>query len=293
MRSLGRAATLVQSASAARAAAVVLRAESSPVVQSVRGAHVTAFPKATLSRGAMTVAATAPSQLRTATQMALAQARRCMSTASETTKELSWLAKLSAKSAAYPTVTGVVVTLVRTAPCDIFGQTYLEGRELSCEVIDWRRFMGFMIFGGLYVGVFQTYLYRYVINAANLTMLTGLTSKAPIVFANAMVDTFIHSPFMYLPLFWLTMRAVNNTTPPETWIPATYAKWKANVFEVSMASATLWLPAQILNFYFMPQHLMVPFINLVGVFWVVYLSLKEGMTKDEAPKEEEMLAKAE
>jgi len=153
--------------------------------------------------------------------------------------------------------------------------------------------MGFMIFGGLYVGVFQTYLYRYVINAANLTMLTGLTSKAPIVFANAMVDTFIHSPFMYLPLFWLTMRAVNNTTPPETWIPATYAKWKANVFEVSMASATLWLPAQILNFYFMPQHLMVPFINLVGVFWVVYLSLKEGMTKDEAPKEEEMLAKAE
>lgn len=53
------------------------------------------------------------------------------------------------------------------------------------------------------------------------------------------------SPFLYLPLFWLTMRAVNNTTPPETWIPATYAKWKANVFEVSMASATLWLPAQV------------------------------------------------
>jgi hypothetical protein len=109
MRSLGRAVTFVQSAGAARAAA----AKSSPVLQSVRGAHVTAFPKETFSRGAMTVVATAPSQLRTATQMALAQARRCMSTASETTKELSWLAKLSAKSAAYPTVTGVVVTLVR------------------------------------------------------------------------------------------------------------------------------------------------------------------------------------
>jgi hypothetical protein len=34
-------------------------------------------------------------------------------------------------------------------------------------------------------------LYRYVINAANVTMLTGLTSKAPVVCFNALVDTFI------------------------------------------------------------------------------------------------------
>lgn len=280
MRSFGRAAHLVQRAGAARAAAIVMRAESSPVLQSVREVHVSA--RETFRHGATTFAATTAPQLRTATQLALAQARRCMSTASETTKELSGFAKLYAKSAQYPTVLGVVVTLMRTAPCDIFAQTYIEGR--TWEDIDWRRFAGFMIFGGLYVGVFQTFLYRYIINGANITMLTGLTAKAPIVVANALIDTFVHSPFLYLPVFWLTLCAVDGKTDPSTWVGSTFTKWKANVVDISIASATLWLPVQIVNFYFMPQHLIVPFINLVGAFWVVYLSMKEGSRA--APEEE-------
>lgn len=274
MRALGRSL-----GGAARAAATMTRAEHSVMLQSARSVHITS--RETVARAAKTFAATTGPELRTATQMALAQARRCMSSAAEAQKELTGFAKLSAKSAMYPTVTGVVVTLVRTAPCDIFSQLYIEQKK----EIDWGRFAGFMIFGGLYVGVFQTFLYRYIINAANITAITGLTGKAPIVVINALIDTFIHAPFLYLPVFWLTMKAMASGDPVETWIPDTFTKWKAQCFDVSVASAVLWLPAQIVNFYFMPQHLIVPFINVVGAFWVVYLSLNEG--KDLKKSEEE------
>ena len=40
------------------------------------------------------------------------------------------------------------------APCDLVAQLYFEKRE----EIDWKRFWGFMIFGALYVGVFQYYV---------------------------------------------------------------------------------------------------------------------------------------
>ena len=42
----------------------------------------------------------------------------------------------------------------RTAPCDLWAQVYGEGKE----EIDWRRFWVFMIFGAVYVGVFQYYV---------------------------------------------------------------------------------------------------------------------------------------
>lgn len=276
MRALGRSL-----GGAARTAATMARAENSAMLQSARSVHFTS--RETVARAAKTFAATTGPELRTAAQMALAQARRCMSTgAADAQKELTGFAKLYAASAAYPTVTGVVVTLVRTAPCDVFSQLYLEQKK----EMDWGRFWGFMLFGGLYVGMFQTFLYRYIINTANITAITGLTGKAPIVVINALIDTFIHAPFFYLPAFWFTMKAMASGDPVETWIPDTFTKWKAQCFDVSVASATLWLPAQIINFYFMPQHLMVPFINLVGVFWVVYLSFNEGKSAPKKTEEE-------
>ena len=106
MRALGRSI-----GGAARAAAIVTRAENSAMLQSARSVHITS--RETVARAAKTFAATAGPELRTASQMFLAQARRCMSTTAETPKELTGFAKLYALSAVYPTVTGVVVTLVR------------------------------------------------------------------------------------------------------------------------------------------------------------------------------------
>lgn len=213
---------------------------------------------------------------------ALATARKmCTDTAAEAKKHSGIMYLLSV----WPVTTAVVTTLVRTAPCDLVAQLYFEKRE----EIDWRRFWGFMIFGGLYVGIFQYYLYAHLINAANFTMITGIASRTGTAFGVALWDQFMHSPLLYFPMFVLTLKIVEGI-PAADIIPEAFAKWKREVLDVMYASCFLWLPAQVVNFYFMPPYLVVPFINAVGAVWVVWLSLQAG--KNKAAEAEAAAAKA-
>ena len=127
MRALGRSL-----GGAARAAATSARVESSVLLQSARSVHITS--RETVARAAKTFAATTGPELRTATQMALAQARRCMTTAAEAQKEMTFGAKLYAKTAAYPTVTGIVVTLVRKMPISYVAVIVINHALVPCQV---------------------------------------------------------------------------------------------------------------------------------------------------------------
>lgn len=205
---------------------------------------------------------------------ALATARKmCTDTAAEAKKVSGIMYYLSV----WPVTTAVLTTLIRTAPCDLIAQLYFEKRES----VDWRRFWGFMIFGGLYVGVFQYYLYAHVINVVNFTALTGIVSKTGTAVGVALWDQFMHSPLLYFPAFVLTLKIVEGI-PVGDIIPAAFDKWKNEVMDVMYASCFLWLPAQIVNFYFMPPYMVVPFINAVGAVWVVWLSLQTGKAKAKA-----------
>jgi hypothetical protein len=67
---------------------------------------------------------------------------------------------------------GSFVSLVqaRTAPCDYWAQIYCEGKT----EMDWRRFWGFMIFGAVYVGVFQ-----YFVRAPRVMVPVPITCVPP------------------------------------------------------------------------------------------------------------------
>ena len=83
------------------------------------------------------------------------------------------------------------------------------------------------------------------------------------------------SPLLYFPAFCFTMKMVEGVELSQV-IPETFAKWQRDVLGVMYASCFLWLPAQIVNFYFMPVYLRVPYINTIGAVWVVWLSLNEA-----------------
>jgi len=212
------------------------------------------------------------------------QVKTALATARKFTTEAAAEAAAAPKQNAFvkfmqdhPVMFAVITTLVRTAPCDLVAQLYFEKRE----EIDWKRFWGFMIFGALYVGVSQYYLYKHVINAANLFAITGISSRTGTALGIALTDQFVHSPLLYFPVFVLTLKIMDGTPVGEL-IPEAFGKWKREVFDVMYASCFLWLPAQIVNFYFMPPYLVVPFINAVGAVWVVWLSLNEGKNKAKA-----------
>jgi len=174
---------------------------------------------------------------------------------------------------ANPVTFAMIVTVVRTAPCDLLAQFYFEGKS----ELDWRRFMAFNLFGAIYVGWFQYYFYTLFLNASLINMF-GITGKFPVAASIALLDQIAHSPFLYFPSFCLMMKVMeggNNI------LADTYTKWSTEVVGVVQASMALWFPAQLINFYFMPPFLVVPFINLVGACWVVWLSLQQGKGKEE------------
>eukprot|EP00238_Polyblepharides_amylifera_P005447 CAMPEP_0196580072 /NCGR_PEP_ID=MMETSP1081-20130531/26813_1 /TAXON_ID=36882 /ORGANISM="Pyramimonas amylifera, Strain CCMP720" /LENGTH=286 /DNA_ID=CAMNT_0041899845 /DNA_START=114 /DNA_END=974 /DNA_ORIENTATION=+ len=212
-----------------------------------------------------------------ASHMALQQARRTFTNylpKGEPIKNPGYLAKMGTWAATAPITFALITTLVRTGPCDLFAQLYMEGRT----EVDWRRFWGFMIFGAVYVSVFQYYFYSLVLCASNVRKLTGFSGKGPVALSTALLDQLVHSPLLYCPAFFLCLKMVDGVSVSE--LPgAVFDKWSAEVVEVCKASCILWIPAQMVNFYFMPPHMVVPFINAVGVIWVVWLSLNEGKSR--------------
>lgn len=70
----------------------------------------------------------------------------------------------------------------------------------------------------------------------------------------------------FLPVFFSTLLALEGQADRipdklrQDWWPTTRANW------------TVWVPAQLLNFRFVPAPLQVLFANVVGLFWNAYLS---------------------
>lgn len=70
----------------------------------------------------------------------------------------------------------------------------------------------------------------------------------------------------FLPVFFSTLLTLEGHAASipdklrQDWWPATCANW------------SVWVPAQLLNFRFVPAPLQVLFANVVGLFWNAYLS---------------------
>jgi len=188
------------------------------------------------------------------------------------------MAKFKEIMVGYPVAFAIFTTVARTAACDLVAQWGskewgFEGK--TWEETDWRRFWGFLFFAGVYVGWLQYYIYAYAINDANIALM-GITSRSGVAVMSALLDQLVHSPFVYFPAFCLSIKLIEGSADM---LSDTFNMRKTQVWNVATTSFALWFPAQIVNFYFMPQYLKIPFINLVGALWVVWLSLQQGQQK--------------
>lgn len=96
----------------------------------------------------------------------------------------------------------------------------------------------------------------------------------------------------FLPVFFstlLTLEGQAERIPDklrQEWWPTCRANW------------TVWVPAQLINFRFVPASLQVLFANVVGLFWNAYLSyvghaqIEAGHDQDDEEKTKEIEIKA-
>ncbi|MEW5308842.1 MAG: hypothetical protein WDW38_000772 [Sanguina aurantia] len=165
-----------------------------------------------------------------------------------------------------PMCTGLVTTVVKTSLADMFAQKVMESRE----EMDWRRHAMFCSFGLVYLGCFQYYLYNtlFVRWCSGITAAVGHRGSAPI---KTFIDQAIHHPFVYFPSFYMLKGTVEGRT-----LDSSLTKYKADLWENCKALWLIWVPAQLVNFSFVPRHLRIPFVAGVSFAWTVVISCMRG-----------------
>jgi len=167
---------------------------------------------------------------------------------------------------AHPVATGVVTTGLKTSAADAFAQKVVEGREK----MDWTRHAVFCTFGFAYLGGFQYWLYnvKFTQWCGPITARFGHKATAPI---KVFIDQALHHPFIYFPTFFAMKAAVSGKP-----LSSAVDKYKAEIWDSVKALWGVWVPAQLINFAFVPRHLRIPYVAAVSFGWTVILSVMQG-----------------
>ena len=176
-----------------------------------------------------------------------------------------------------PVVTAVITTGLKTSAADLFAQKVLERRE----EIDWNRHIAFSAFGVIYLGGFQYWLYNIKFSqlCAPLTARFGHAAVAPI---KVFLDQGLHHPMLYFPFFY-GLKAFVEGKP----MSSVAEKYRREIKDSCLALWKIWVPAQFVNFAFVPRHLRIPYVAAVSFGWTVVLSTMQGRY---AKQEEERAA---
>ena len=87
-------------------------------------------------------------------------------------------------------------------------------------------------------------------NAKALRSLVGLVAT----------EQLIHTPFVFLPCFYMTKEVVEG----DGHVDAALTKWRRNIIPDMCADMVIWVPSNLVNFAFVPQHFRVPFVALTA-----------------------------
>lgn len=133
--------------------------------------------------------------------------------------------------------------------------------------------MGFSLYGLSYVGGGQWFVFNRIFPA----LLPGMAKRSPMSVVGAVaLDSFVHMPFVSLPIFYCMQQAVNCK---EDWVGAIQAGLhvhRQNLLEDVTIQAAVFGPVQLLNFRYNPPHLRVPTVVTAGVLWICILSSLRG-----------------
>ena len=167
--------------------------------------------------------------------------------------------------------------------------------------LDVHRNMAFILYGGLYQGMFLQFQYSTLYPAV-----FGDSSFR--VALQVISDVFIFGPLMTLPLAYILRAALDQKTTSgkndvlnDYYAPEDVSMPMAQPFQDGVSKYLnhiqtqgllfqywrFWGPAQIVNQNFVPQHLRVAFVACVGFFWVILLSAISSQNETAMAPEQE------
>uniref|UniRef100_A0A7S4MGE0 Uncharacterized protein n=1 Tax=Odontella aurita TaxID=265563 RepID=A0A7S4MGE0_9STRA len=188
-------------------------------------------------------------------------------------------------SASFSTIASVINTFYRTSPllaafltcganasaADIVAQKRASivaadpnNENKHCRPIEKRRTLAFLLYGGLYQGVAQEFLYNRF-----LPKLFGVGTAPPAVIGKVLFDMLVLTPFLCLPVAYLVKSMVYQRPLSDAWERYSYDVREAGLLKKFWC---LWGPVQCLTFGIVPEHFRVSFVSSVSFFWLIVLS---------------------
>lgn len=145
--------------------------------------------------------------------------------------------------------------------CQIVFPLDKEKKNLSpIDRVDWKRTFNFSLLNFFVVPPLMHYWYGLL--ATKVVGTTFFASVKRVVLDQALFAPFIISIFFSVNLF------LNNELNGEVFSN----KMQNDFVPTLLANYSVWVPAQLINFKFIPAHLNVLWANFVGFFWSIYLS---------------------
>lgn len=174
---------------------------------------------------------------------------------------------------------GVGLTSVKTVAADLLTQKAALRRPW--REVDVRRMGVFAMYGALYLGAVQYFLFMHAYPAilpranhfaalpfsAKLRDGRGLAS----VLAQVALDQGLHWPLSAIPCFYL-FKGLGEQIPLATTWAALRDNWPSDV----LACWAFWLPADTISFGILPLHWQVPFAAVVSFAYTAFVSFRRG-----------------
>ena len=151
---------------------------------------------------------------------------------------------------------------------DVLCQRVFEGQE----TIDNKRLLALTAFASLYQGGFC-----YLLYAQYRSVLPAwfLKTKLREGIGSSLLDNFVHVPFVYTPMYYVSTGIMRGFSSQEI-----EEQMTEKYFESLLACWTLWIPLQSINFSFVPLHLQATFVNAGCLVWNVVLGYVANSPKD-------------
>jgi len=156
---------------------------------------------------------------------------------------------------------------------------------------DIKRAIFFMVFGGLYTGLFQHFWFGYLNSkfasdiAESSRKVSDLKyesvqrtaldlpppSRTTIAVIKLLINQFALVPFFYMPLFLVTTSILKNLNLKEC-----LERCQALFFPLLKRNYLFWLPIQFVQFLVIPDSFQITFLSIAGLLWTVILSSLGG-----------------
>ncbi len=148
-----------------------------------------------------------------------------------------------------------------------------EQYDTSCDTalaineprrIDLKRNFAFIVYGSLYQGMAQEYIYNHL-----YPVFFGSGVDIVTVLSKVLFDLLIQTTLITLPIAYMTKALIYRYSLGEAW-----RRYVDDIRNQGLLTKyfVLWGPVQCMTFSIIPEHFRVTFIAFVSFFWLIILS---------------------